>query len=130
MLPQTADVLLDPKYFDRRFVCQRPFFEWKATMSTRPILIRGEWKSSSGTSTFQSYNPSSSQPLADEYPLSPWEDIEAAITSAADAARAMRGWPGTRKKKKKRIERHGKRKRKKRKKKKVKEKKQKEKKRK
>ncbi len=65
-------------------------------MSIQPVLIDGQWRSSSGTTSFQSVNPATRAALADEYPVSPWEEIERAVASAADAARSIRGWPGER----------------------------------
>jgi NADP-dependent aldehyde dehydrogenase len=63
---------------------------------TQPVLINGEWQASAGQSTFTAVNPATCEPIDGDYPVSPWSEIEAAITSAAAASRATRGWPGSR----------------------------------
>lgn len=63
---------------------------------THPVLINGEWTQSSGTKTFQAVNPATTETIDGDYPVSPWEEIEAAIEAAAAASREMRGWPGER----------------------------------
>jgi alpha-ketoglutaric semialdehyde dehydrogenase len=63
---------------------------------THPVLINGEWIPSSGTKTFQAVNPATTETIDGDYPVSPWEEIEAAIQAAAAASREMRGWPGER----------------------------------
>lgn len=65
-------------------------------MSSQPVLIGGEWVSSSATKTFQAVNPATGEALPGVYPVSPWAEIERAIQSAAAASKAMRGWPGER----------------------------------
>lgn len=60
------------------------------------VLINGEWQASSAQSTFTAVNPATCQPIDGDYPVSSWDEIEAAINSAAAASRAMRGWPGSR----------------------------------
>jgi NADP-dependent aldehyde dehydrogenase len=65
-------------------------------MSTQPVLIDGQWTSSSGTSTFSASNPANREPLPDEYPFCPWDEVERAIEAADAAFREMRGWSGAR----------------------------------
>jgi NADP-dependent aldehyde dehydrogenase len=65
-------------------------------MSIQPVLIDGEWNTSAATKTFQAVNPATREPLADEYPVSGWDEIERAIRAADAAFRATRGWPGER----------------------------------
>ncbi|MBM81544.1 MAG: ketoglutarate semialdehyde dehydrogenase [Planctomycetaceae bacterium] len=65
-------------------------------MSAQPVLINGEWQSSSSTNTFQATNPSTTEALPELYPVSDWAEIESAIVAADAAAREMRGWPGSR----------------------------------
>ena len=62
----------------------------------RQILSNGEWKNSTGTTTFRSVNPRTTEDLPDEYPVSPWGEIEATIEAAHRASVEMRGWPGSR----------------------------------
>ncbi len=61
-----------------------------------PVLIDGQWLASSGTQTFQAVNPATEQTLPGEFPVSPWSEIDQALQAAADAAKQMRGWPGSR----------------------------------
>lgn len=65
-------------------------------MSIHPVLIDGRWVASQGTATFQAANPATREALPDQFPVSPWEEIETAIQAAAAASRQMRGWPGAR----------------------------------
>jgi 2,5-dioxopentanoate dehydrogenase len=65
-------------------------------MSVRPVLIDGQWIPSAGSQVFQAVNPTTREPIEDQYPVSPWQEVEQAIEAAAAAARQMRGWPGER----------------------------------
>jgi NADP-dependent aldehyde dehydrogenase len=63
---------------------------------THPVLINGSWIASQSSKTFRAANPATTEPLPDEYPVSPWSEVETAIQAAAKAFGAMRGWPGER----------------------------------
>ncbi|HTI49354.1 MAG TPA: aldehyde dehydrogenase family protein, partial [Planctomycetaceae bacterium] len=65
-------------------------------MSIHPVLIDGAWRASLGTKTFEALNPATEQPLPGTYPVSPWSEIEEAISAAARAAKVVRDWPGER----------------------------------
>ncbi|MBT4866399.1 MAG: aldehyde dehydrogenase (NADP(+)) [Planctomycetaceae bacterium] len=65
-------------------------------MSIQPVLIDGEWITSTASKAFQAVNPATREPLADEYPVSDWDEVERAIHAADAAFRATRGWPGER----------------------------------
>ena len=65
-------------------------------MSVQPVLIDGSWRASVGSETFAASNPALESQLPDQYPVSPWDEVEACLTAAANASRLMRGWPGTR----------------------------------
>ncbi|MFO0918741.1 MAG: aldehyde dehydrogenase (NADP(+)) [Planctomycetaceae bacterium] len=65
-------------------------------MTLQKILLAGHWTESSGSQRFQAANPKTTEPLSDEYPISPWSEIERVLESAADAAQAVTGWPGER----------------------------------
>lgn len=56
-----------------------------------PVLLRGEWRASEGTRSFRAVDPTTTEPLADAYPVSPWSEIEAAIDAASAAAVQLRG---------------------------------------
>ena len=60
-----------------------------------PVLIGGEWRTSRSSGTFRAHNPSTGEALPDEYPVSAWEDCDAALAAAADAAEALRRLPPT-----------------------------------
>ncbi|MDQ3332770.1 MAG: aldehyde dehydrogenase (NADP(+)) [Planctomycetota bacterium] len=60
-------------------------------MSVRPVLIRGEWMPSTDVKTFHAVNPTTTEPLADEFPVSPWAEVESAIEAASAAAVTLRG---------------------------------------
>lgn len=60
------------------------------------ILLNGRWQASQGQQTFQAVNPANRQPLEDEYPVSPWSEIDAALSAAATAFETVRAWPGDR----------------------------------
>ncbi|HEY7090067.1 MAG TPA: aldehyde dehydrogenase (NADP(+)) [Tepidisphaeraceae bacterium] len=59
-------------------------------MSTRPVLIAGEWREAKSSGTFRAENPATGQALHDDYPISTWPDCDAALAAAADAAVALR----------------------------------------
>lgn len=63
-------------------------------MSVQPVLINGQWRTSSGNELFQAVNPATKLPLPDQFPRSPWSEIEEAIECASKASAAVRGWPG------------------------------------
>ena len=65
-------------------------------MSLQKVLIAGRWIESTGSAKFQAVNPKTTEPLPDEYPISPWAEIERALEAAADAARVVANWPGER----------------------------------
>lgn len=62
-------------------------------MPTHPVLIAGEWRPSKSTGTFRAENPAAGEPLPDEYPVSAWDDIDAALAAATEAAAALRTTP-------------------------------------
>ena len=55
-------------------------------MSQQLVLVDGKWSTSAGSSFFRAINPATREPLADEYPVSPWSEIERAILAADRAA--------------------------------------------
>ena len=59
-------------------------------MGSHPILINGSWQAANASSTFQSANPKTKEKIADEYPVSSWQDCDAALAAATEAAAAMR----------------------------------------
>jgi len=63
-------------------------------MTVQPILIDGQWRQADATSTFRAENPATREPLPDEYPVSAWNDCDAALEAATAAFDVMRGMPG------------------------------------
>lgn len=61
--------------------------------TSRPVLIAGQWRQSDHASTFQATDPNKNQKLPDEFPVSDWTDVDAALNAAADAARQLRKLP-------------------------------------
>ncbi|MEZ6056718.1 MAG: aldehyde dehydrogenase (NADP(+)) [Planctomycetaceae bacterium] len=65
-------------------------------MSLHPVLIDGQWRTSSSTSGFQAMNPQTRQWLPDQFPISDWDEIESAVSAAYKAFDIVRNWPGAR----------------------------------
>ena len=51
-----------------------------------PILLDGAWRPAGGQETFRAVNPATGECLSEEYPVSPWGDIAAALEAGARAA--------------------------------------------
>jgi NADP-dependent aldehyde dehydrogenase len=60
-------------------------------LSARPVLLRGEWRASQGTQTFQAVNPATTEKLADAFPISPLPEVETAVEAASLAAEQLQG---------------------------------------
>ena len=65
-------------------------------MTTHSVLIDGQWRLSAGQQFFQAVNPRTTEPLPDQYPVSPWSEVESAIQAADRAAATVRSWSGSR----------------------------------
>ncbi|MEQ9406975.1 MAG: aldehyde dehydrogenase (NADP(+)) [Fuerstiella sp.] len=63
---------------------------------THPVLLDGAWVASEATQTFQATNPATQETLPGVFPVSPWSEIDRALQAAAETAKQMRGWPGSR----------------------------------
>ncbi len=59
------------------------------TGMSQKILIAGEWRDASASSTFHAENPATKSPLPDAYPVSAWADCESALEAAAQAFREL-----------------------------------------
>lgn len=60
-------------------------------MTTEKVWIGGEWRAARASSVFGAVNPANGGRLDGEFPVSGWEDCEAALAAAAEAAVALRG---------------------------------------
>lgn len=64
-----------------------------ATSAVRPVLVAGQWRDAHHQDTFQATDPNQCAALPAEFPVSTWEDCEAALEAAAEAARRLREIP-------------------------------------
>jgi len=62
-------------------------------MPNQPVLINGEWRQAKASGTFKAVNPRTRQEMAEQYPVSTWEDLDAMLDAAVDAYRVMRVLP-------------------------------------
>lgn len=65
-------------------------------MTVQPVLIAGQWRAASAGATFRADDPTTRQPLPDEYPISSWQDCDEALASAASAFGVLHSLPGER----------------------------------
>jgi len=49
----------------------------------KPVLIAGQWRAAHADGGFHADDPTTGQPLPDEYPISRWDDCDAALSAAA-----------------------------------------------
>ncbi|MCH2200662.1 MAG: aldehyde dehydrogenase (NADP(+)) [Fuerstiella sp.] len=63
---------------------------------TNPVLINGQWTKSLASQHFCASNPSIREEIPRDFPVSPWSEIDQALTAAAEASRLMRNWSGSR----------------------------------
>ena len=57
------------------------------------VLIDGRWRESESDASFQSFDPARGVSLADVYPVSRWEDLDAALDAAHTAFEQLRALP-------------------------------------
>jgi 2,5-dioxopentanoate dehydrogenase len=62
-------------------------------MSTNPVLIAGQWRAAQSAGTFHAENPATGETLPEEFPVSAWNDCDAALAGAAQAAIELRSTP-------------------------------------
>ncbi len=60
------------------------------------VLINGQWRDASSSSSFQADNPACCEALPDEYPVSDWDDCDAALSAAVSAATILASFPPSR----------------------------------
>ncbi len=60
------------------------------TTAAEPVLIAGQWRSPTGSSTFQSMNPATRERLPWQFPISTWSECDQALDAAVKAARQLR----------------------------------------
>jgi len=59
------------------------------------VLINGQWRDASSSSSFQAHNPATCEALPDEYPVSDWDDCDAALAAAESAATVIASLPSS-----------------------------------
>ena len=59
----------------------------------RKVLIAGQWRDASSSGSFRATDPSKNETLSAEFPVSTWEDCDAALDAAVTAARELRKLP-------------------------------------
>jgi NADP-dependent aldehyde dehydrogenase len=62
-------------------------------MTIHPVLIAGQWRPAASSGTFRAENPATREPLPDEYPVSTWEDCNAALAAADATSFVLRSQP-------------------------------------
>jgi len=62
----------------------------------KPVLINGAWRASVGATPFQAVNPGTRERLPEQFPISPWPEIEDALQAARRAFEIVKDWPGDR----------------------------------
>ncbi len=64
-----------------------------ATSTVRPVLIGGCWREANYEQTFRATDPNCNQEIGIDFPVSRWDDCDAALDAAVHAARALRSVP-------------------------------------
>jgi NADP-dependent aldehyde dehydrogenase len=62
-------------------------------MIIQKILIDGQWREANSAGTFQAENPATATLLPEQYPISSWEDVDAALRAAAVAFQQLQALP-------------------------------------
>lgn len=63
---------------------------------TSPVLIADQWRDADASGSFQAVNPKTREPLPELFPVSTWQDCDAALTAAAAAFEQLSQLPGER----------------------------------
>jgi NADP-dependent aldehyde dehydrogenase len=61
--------------------------------AVRPVLIAGSWREATSQATFQATDPNQNTALENVFPVSDWQDCDAALEAAAAAAVELRRMP-------------------------------------
>ncbi|WP_237607727.1 aldehyde dehydrogenase (NADP(+)) [Roseimaritima sediminicola] len=59
----------------------------------QPVLIAGQWRAADASDTFQATNPNTREALPPRFPVSSWQDCDAALQAAAEAFEQLRSVP-------------------------------------
>ncbi len=63
------------------------------TSTVRRVFVSGNWQDSKHRETFQATNPNTAEKLSPTFPISSWDDCDAALDAAAQAAVELRRIP-------------------------------------
>ena len=61
--------------------------------AAHPVLIAGAWRAAASRGTFHGENPATGEALPDVFPISTWDDCDAALDAATEAADVLRRSP-------------------------------------
>jgi NADP-dependent aldehyde dehydrogenase len=64
--------------------------------NAEPVLIAGGWRAAAATGTFRAVDPTTGLERPQQWPMSGWSDVEAALEAAVAAAATLAGLPGAR----------------------------------
>ena len=62
-------------------------------MTRRPLLIAGQWQTPNSRPTFSGFNPATGENLAEEFPISDWQDCDHALDAAVEAFWQLKALP-------------------------------------
>ena len=54
------------------------------------VLINGQWREANSSSSFHAFNPSTTEALTEQFPVSTWADVEEALDAAVSAFAELR----------------------------------------
>ena len=63
---------------------------------TEPVLIDGQWRAAMATGSFRAIDPATGVERPQQWPVSGWSDVDAALDAAVAAASALASLPGAR----------------------------------
>jgi NADP-dependent aldehyde dehydrogenase len=63
---------------------------------TQPVLIDGQWRAATATGGFRAADPTTGVERPQQWPVSGWSDVDAALNAAVGAAPALASLPGPR----------------------------------
>jgi NADP-dependent aldehyde dehydrogenase len=59
-----------------------------------PVLIDGQWRAAAATGSFRAVDPTTGLERPQQWPVSGWSDVDAALDAAVAAAAALASLPG------------------------------------
>ena len=65
-------------------------------LDAEPVLIAGRWRAATATDSFRAVDPTTGVARPQQWPVSGWSDVDAALDAAVGAAPALASLPGAR----------------------------------